>query len=388
MLRARMAGSWKRAVLLLVFTLSGASGLIYEVLWTRRLTHIFGSTTLAVSTVLAAFMGGLAVGSVLLGGWADRHRHRALRAYGLLEMAIGLLGFAIPLLLGAVELRLPAARAGARVVADGLLRRAVPARRPRARPAVRPHGRHPADPGALARGARIRDRRTRRRALRREHARGVRGSRGRDVRPAALRGRARGRARGRGDESRRGRRRPPARARIPAGRGAGSGRAGAGRGRPDADPGLRRARPAARHRALGLRGDGRRGGLGAPGRPRLRQLRLRLRPDAPALPRRHRDRQRDLRAPARRRSGPRAGRRARRQHLRRPARHRPRAPAPVRLHARLSRREGLVRVPGGAAARRDGSPPPADGDPLRHRLSGCRRRDGAACATWAAAWAA
>ncbi len=97
-----MAGSWKGAVLLLVFTLSGASGLIYEVLWTRRLTHIFGSTTLAVSTVLAAFMGGLAVGSVLLGGWADRHRARALRAYGLLEVAIGLLGFSIPLLLGAV----------------------------------------------------------------------------------------------------------------------------------------------------------------------------------------------------------------------------------------------------------------------------------------------
>lgn len=102
MLRARRTGSWKGAVLLSVFTFSGASGLIYEVLWTRRLTHIFGSTTLAVSTVLAAFMGGLAVGSVLLGGWADRHRARALRAYGLLEIAIGVLGFSIPLLLGAV----------------------------------------------------------------------------------------------------------------------------------------------------------------------------------------------------------------------------------------------------------------------------------------------
>ncbi len=89
-------------MVLSVFILSGASGLIYEVLWTRRLTHIFGSTTLAVSTVLAAFMGGLAVGSVLLGGWADRNRGRALRAYGVLEIAIGLLGFSIPLLLQAV----------------------------------------------------------------------------------------------------------------------------------------------------------------------------------------------------------------------------------------------------------------------------------------------
>jgi len=103
MRRARSAGAWRRALLLVVFTLSGASGLIYEVLWTRRLTHIFGSTTLAVSTVLAAFMGGLALGSVLLGAWADRNRDRTLRGYGLLEIAIAVLGIAIPLLLKVVE---------------------------------------------------------------------------------------------------------------------------------------------------------------------------------------------------------------------------------------------------------------------------------------------
>src|SRR4030095_1480951 len=93
----------RRAALLAVFTLSGASGLVYEVLWTRRLTHIFGSTTLAVSTVLAALMGGLAAGSYILGGWADRHRNRALRTYGLLEIAIGVLALAVPTLLKAVE---------------------------------------------------------------------------------------------------------------------------------------------------------------------------------------------------------------------------------------------------------------------------------------------
>ncbi len=102
MLRGSRAIFWKRAALLAVFTFSGASGLVYEVLWTRRLTHIFGSTTLAVSTVLAAFMGGLAAGSYFLGGWADRHRDRALRTYGLLEIAIGLLALAVPALLEAV----------------------------------------------------------------------------------------------------------------------------------------------------------------------------------------------------------------------------------------------------------------------------------------------
>jgi spermidine synthase len=95
--------SWRSGLLLVIFTFSGASGLIYEVLWTRRLTHIFGSTTLAVSTVLAAFMAGLAGGSVVLGRWADRNRSRALRAYGLLELAIALFGFLVPLLLRALE---------------------------------------------------------------------------------------------------------------------------------------------------------------------------------------------------------------------------------------------------------------------------------------------
>ena len=48
-----------RPVILGCFFLSGASGLVLEMLWTRLLTLVFGSTTLAVSTVLTAFMGGL-----------------------------------------------------------------------------------------------------------------------------------------------------------------------------------------------------------------------------------------------------------------------------------------------------------------------------------------
>ncbi len=43
-----------------------------EMLWTRMLTLVFGSTTLAVSTVLTAFMGGLGLGSYLAGNFADR----------------------------------------------------------------------------------------------------------------------------------------------------------------------------------------------------------------------------------------------------------------------------------------------------------------------------
>ena len=82
---------------LLCFLASGTSGLVYQVVWMRELTLIFGATTLAVSTVLAVFMGGLAFGSLIGGRWADRVQ-RPLRLYAWLELAIGLYGLAIPYL--------------------------------------------------------------------------------------------------------------------------------------------------------------------------------------------------------------------------------------------------------------------------------------------------
>src|SRR2546425_10247036 len=57
---------WRRVVLALC-VLSGISGLLYEVAWARMLHLLFGDTVLAVSTVLASFMAGLAGGSFLVG---------------------------------------------------------------------------------------------------------------------------------------------------------------------------------------------------------------------------------------------------------------------------------------------------------------------------------
>ncbi|MGE0491263.1 MAG: fused MFS/spermidine synthase [Vulcanimicrobiota bacterium] len=80
---------------MIFFFLSGSTGLIYQVLWTRRLTLCFGHTVLAVSTVLTAFMTGLALGSLLAGRWADRTSAqpgspvRFLAYYGYLEASIG-----------------------------------------------------------------------------------------------------------------------------------------------------------------------------------------------------------------------------------------------------------------------------------------------------------
>jgi len=86
----------------LCFVLSGATGLIYEVLWARMLGLVFGATTLAVSTVLAGFMGGLALGSALAGRVAARVT-RPLRSYGLIEISIAVYALLVPLLFRLVD---------------------------------------------------------------------------------------------------------------------------------------------------------------------------------------------------------------------------------------------------------------------------------------------
>jgi len=86
-------------LLLACFVLSGASGLCFEVVWSRQLAQVFGSSSLAISTVLATFMGGLALGSWLGGKLADRHPRRGLAAYAICELGIAVLALAIPLVL-------------------------------------------------------------------------------------------------------------------------------------------------------------------------------------------------------------------------------------------------------------------------------------------------
>ena len=76
-------------LVLLLYFLSGATALVYEVVWSRMLMHVFGSTAVALGTVLAAFMAGLAVGSWLIGKSADKSTN-CLRLYAFLEMGLGL----------------------------------------------------------------------------------------------------------------------------------------------------------------------------------------------------------------------------------------------------------------------------------------------------------
>ena len=74
-------------LLFAIFILSGAAGLVYEVVWARQLVLVFGNTTQAVSAILTGFFGGLAIGSLIGGRIADRIA-RPLRLYGVLEIVL------------------------------------------------------------------------------------------------------------------------------------------------------------------------------------------------------------------------------------------------------------------------------------------------------------
>lgn len=96
----------------LVFLLSGAAALVYQVVWTRSLGLVFGSSHLAVTTVLSVFMGGLALGGSLFGRRA-RAGLRPLRLYGLLELGIAASAIVFALLVRVYPvLYVPLARLG------------------------------------------------------------------------------------------------------------------------------------------------------------------------------------------------------------------------------------------------------------------------------------
>src|SRR5437879_8179453 len=86
-----------KSILYVIFFLSGATGLVYEVIWVRLTGLVFGNTSHAISTVLGVFMAGLALGSWKLGQKADR-TDDPLRMYGLLEIGIGLSAALVPLI--------------------------------------------------------------------------------------------------------------------------------------------------------------------------------------------------------------------------------------------------------------------------------------------------
>jgi spermidine synthase len=88
-------------LILSCFFLSGAAGLIYEILWVRMIDKVIGSAPFAVAAVLTVFMAGLALGSYLAGKTIDRIpvKESLLSLYGKLEVAIGIYGLLLPMLI-------------------------------------------------------------------------------------------------------------------------------------------------------------------------------------------------------------------------------------------------------------------------------------------------
>lgn len=88
-------------LVLILYFLSGATALVYQVVWSRMLMHVFGSTAVALGTVLAAFMAGMAIGSWLIGKSADKSKN-CLRLYAFLEIGLALAALVSHILLSRV----------------------------------------------------------------------------------------------------------------------------------------------------------------------------------------------------------------------------------------------------------------------------------------------
>lgn len=88
---------FKISFLYALFFLSGAAGLLYQVMWMKELSLLFGSSTQSAAVTTAAFFLGLALGARLIGNWLDKsakakgkHQSAYLGYYALLEIAIAI----------------------------------------------------------------------------------------------------------------------------------------------------------------------------------------------------------------------------------------------------------------------------------------------------------
>lgn len=91
-----------RLVYLACFFLSGAAGLVYQIVWIRLLSLVFGNTVYAVSMVVAGFLSGLALGSHYWGKRADRIA-RPVKTYVFLEAGIAVSAIVITLMINFID---------------------------------------------------------------------------------------------------------------------------------------------------------------------------------------------------------------------------------------------------------------------------------------------
>lgn len=94
----------KNLIIPFLFFLSGSAGLIYEVIWKELLTNLLGSSTVAITIILASFMIGLATGSLIIGKKADNWNiEKTARFYIIIEILIALYALSLPTILENLE---------------------------------------------------------------------------------------------------------------------------------------------------------------------------------------------------------------------------------------------------------------------------------------------
>lgn len=110
--------------MLLLFAGSGASALIYEIVWYQQLQLAIGSTAVSLAVLLATYMGGLSLGSWLLPRYIAKRRadDHPLRLYGFIEVGIAVLGLLLLVLIPIID---KAYVAGAQSGAPGMILRAL-----------------------------------------------------------------------------------------------------------------------------------------------------------------------------------------------------------------------------------------------------------------------
>src|ERR1700741_2897492 len=89
----RLMNPWF-AVILLLFAASGCAALIYEIVWLQLLQLVIGSSAVSLAVLLATYMGGMCVGSLLFSR-VIAQRLNALRIYALLEVATAIFGIGV-----------------------------------------------------------------------------------------------------------------------------------------------------------------------------------------------------------------------------------------------------------------------------------------------------
>src|ERR1700683_1561394 len=89
--------------LLILFAGSGCSALIYEIVWYQLLQLVIGSTAISLGVLLATFMGGLCIGSVLLPRFVPPGLRHPLRIYAFVELGIALCGILVPVVMPLVS---------------------------------------------------------------------------------------------------------------------------------------------------------------------------------------------------------------------------------------------------------------------------------------------